>query len=295
MDAKERLLREGIAADPLLAAANIDAHHIDYSFDSTGHDVDRTLALLRSFALWHQENLGDPAARVSIVHVHAYFLTKLFFSLPNLLSRDGRILVFRRMSADRIGGVPKQFAAYISMYGFYGVCQQWRGGSMCLFDVANFKVVNLRLNLYRTTNLVGVTLPAAVHTPLVFYNASPFFQACFHVIKQQASETNQFIFKKGPEIFELVDPSMLPSEYGGLITEEQLDNQIEAFIKSRYAEEGLKYVPIDIRAVDWKTYRVPGKVAFSRTESAVPASVIDYQAVESELMSLGYLNKKPEE
>ncbi|KAJ3379880.1 hypothetical protein HDU84_006337 [Entophlyctis sp. JEL0112] len=281
-------VKAAIAADAFLTSAKLEDNLIRLTLTTYGDDVRRSLKVLTNFAHWHAENLNDPAARVSILHVHAFFLTKMYYGLPHLVARDGRFLAFRSLNADRIGGIPKQFSAFMAMFLFYraqlpAMDLRW----VDLSNVENFKVMNLRLTLYKELNDVAASVPVVPTSALIFHNCNPYFVASLRAVQRQFPEFPQILFTKGQELFQYVDPSMLPQEFGGTITPEQMDADIEDQIKRMYALEGLRYSPIDVKAINWRTYRVPGPVYESRPYSSISSQPIDFDAIDAHLRAMG--------
>ncbi|KAJ3337193.1 hypothetical protein HDU83_008905 [Entophlyctis luteolus] len=82
---------------------------------------------------------------------------------------------------------------------------------------------------------------------------------------------NTVRFTNGPEIFDYVDPAILPIDYGGTMTNEKSRLKID-FIR---------------RHVNWKTYRDPQKRLVIRPESAISVKTVDSDIIDAELEALG--------
>ncbi|KAJ3196716.1 hypothetical protein HDU82_001682, partial [Entophlyctis luteolus] len=244
--------------------------------------------VFQNFAHWHNEYLNDPAAGVSIVHVHAYYLTDPSYGLPHWVARDGSALILNTAHKGRIGGIPKQFGAFMTMFHLYRILLPARQPKWTLVNyVDRFRFVNLRLSLVKSANDTAASKPNVKESTIIFHNASPFFKTSYKAIKRHMPDFNTVRFTNGSEIFDYVDPAMVPIEYGGTMTDEQIKNDVEDFIRRQYEVEGLRYTPIDIKSVNWKTYRVPGMDFVIRPESAISVKTVDYDAIDAELEALG--------
>ncbi|KAJ3389237.1 hypothetical protein HDU84_008975 [Entophlyctis sp. JEL0112] len=289
-------LCDKIRSDPFLVSAKLEDDLIDYTLHALDNDVAQSLKVLTNFANWHKENLGHPSARVSIVHVHAYYLAKLYVAIPTLVSRAGGYVGFRKLNAERMGGVPKQFAVFMVMFVFYRIllpAMQFK--VMDILIVEKFRFINMRLTMYKALNDVVACIPVKKGNPFIFHNAEPVFVKSFTAVRKFVPDFDNNVFTKGDELFNYIDPAMTPVELGGTVTEEQLDADIEDFIIRQYAVEGLRYSPIDIKNINWKTYRPPGMDFVVRPESAISAKSIDYDAVDAELELQGFKERNGEE
>ncbi|KAJ3208819.1 hypothetical protein HDU83_007880 [Entophlyctis luteolus] len=281
-----------IRSNPFLVSAKLEDSLVEYTMQILEDNVDSAFKILTNFAHWHNENLGHPAARVSIVHVHAYYLTKMYFALPSLRARNGGIVALRRANLDRFGGVPKQFAALMVMFMFYRISYPERiQDAMDISNTQNFRFINLRMTMYKAINDAAASVPSKKTLPIIFHNSGPFFVKSFNAIKKFIPDFELFVFTKGDELFEYVEPAMLPVDFGGKVTEEQLDADIEEFIRRQYAVEGLEYTPIDVNSINWKTYRPSGVDFTVRPESAISVKSIDYDTIDAQLEALGFTDK----
>ncbi|KAJ3378679.1 hypothetical protein HDU84_007391 [Entophlyctis sp. JEL0112] len=289
--ARERL-QSIIAGDAFLVSAKLEDNLIDHTLHCCDNHVAESVKVLTNFAHWHIENLGHPAARVSITHVHAYYLMKLFFSLPQMVSGKGDHFIVHRFSSDR-GVVPKQFAAFMLMFIFYRIRLPGRfHRGMTLVQAQNFQLVNMRLSTLKALNDAGA---AKRPTPVVIFNAGIFFMKSFKAMKRFLPDYDLFRFVHGEEIFEYAESSVLPTDFGGTVTEQQLDADIEDFIIQQYALEGLRYSPISLSDINWKTYRPPGMDFMVRPESAISARSIDFDAIGAALAKFGYAPENADE
>ncbi|KAJ3393465.1 hypothetical protein HDU84_001956 [Entophlyctis sp. JEL0112] len=152
----------------------------------------------------------------------------------------------------------------------------------------NLRFVNLRLTLYKAVNDVGACIPHKKSDPVLYHNSGSFYVKSFTAIKKFVPDFQSSVFTNSEDILKYVDPSMLPMDFGGTVTEEQLEADIEDFIKRQYAIEGLTYSPIDIKNINWKTYRPSGMDFSVRPESAISVKSIDYDAIDAELEAQGY-------
>ncbi|KAJ3192002.1 hypothetical protein HDU82_003345, partial [Entophlyctis luteolus] len=214
------LLLAGIAAEPLLVEARIDHALIDYALVSFNDDVPRCTAMFRNYARFHKDYLGHPARRVCIAHVHALYLTKLLFNLPHLTALDGSRLVIYDMAKDRIGGVPKQVPVLMAMYMFH--VPYINGSAVTVINCKDIRVSNLRMTMMHAMHSSGLSTPRPSKNLIILHNASRYFSDSFKFIKKNLPSYNYTEFTQGDEIFAYVHPSMLPVDFGGNITGEQL-------------------------------------------------------------------------
>ncbi|KAI9347321.1 hypothetical protein BDR26DRAFT_892692 [Obelidium mucronatum] len=256
------VLQEIISEDAFLRDASFEPHIVSKSLAFHQNDVAKTLKALAHCANWHKETLGHQSKRVSIVHVHAFLLTDVSSILPCVKGPDGRpIIIIRCGKDDRT--IPKQhFGIFTMWYYLWMLRSNPDGNHNLLADFEGFKFKNFRPSEYKSIN-------EAV--------------AC-----QPAPPTNSTFYAKSNEMRTLMDVSQIPVDFGGLRSMEDTRADMEEFIREEYAREGLRYEPIDIATINWKTYKVPDVDLTVRPESAMSvASNVDFDQLDAQLEKLG--------
>ncbi|KAJ3200725.1 hypothetical protein HDU82_008663 [Entophlyctis luteolus] len=102
----------------------------------------------------------------------------------------------------------------------------------------------------------------------------PFFKTSYKAIKRHMPDFNTVRFTNGREIFDYVDPAILPIEYGRTMTDEKIKTEVADFIR-RQDERKLENVPS------------PRKRLVIRPESAISVKTVDSDTIDAELEALG--------
>ncbi|KAI9347316.1 hypothetical protein BDR26DRAFT_892687 [Obelidium mucronatum] len=284
-------LQECIENDVFLHDANLEPHIVAKSLAFHQNDVSQTLKALTNHAKWYKEVLGHQSKRVSIVHVHAFLLTGVFTILPYTKGPDGRpILLFRGAKDTR--AIPKQHHAIFTMWHHLWMLRDNADGNHHLFvDFQGYKFKHFRPSEYKLIN-EAVACEPAPPTNSTFYalnankTAVRLWDAIRRIIKDIPYTTSHFI--KSKELGTLMDVSKMPVDFGGLRSMQDTLADIKDFIRDEYVREGLRYEPIDVKSINWKTYKVPDVDLTVRPESAMSvASNVDFDQIDAQLEKLG--------
>ncbi|KAI9334247.1 hypothetical protein BDR26DRAFT_936998 [Obelidium mucronatum] len=216
------------------------------------NDVDATVKALTNCAKWHKEVFGHQSKRVSIVHVHAFLLVESSAIVPNAKDPEGRpIYLFRGTKDTR--AIPKQhFANYLMWFHFW------------LMQLKHFRPSQYKLT---DESVACRPIPSSAGTAYIL-NASKFTTKLWNTYIRMTKEFR------------------IPVDFGGLRSLEDARADLEEFIQEEYAREGLRYEPIDIATIDWKTYKVPDLDLTLRPESAMSiASNVDFDQIDAQLDS----------
>ncbi|KAI9347315.1 hypothetical protein BDR26DRAFT_916210 [Obelidium mucronatum] len=288
------VLQESISRDVLLRDANLEPHVVAKSLAFHQNDVSKTLKALTHYANWHKEILGHQSKRVSIAHIHAFLLTEIFTFLPHVKGPDGRpIIIFRGAKDTRT--IPKQHYAIFNMWYQLWVLRSNPDGNHHLFlDFDGYKFKHFRPSEYKMINETVACQPAPPTSSILYMcNASKSAIKLWDVIRRILKDipytTSHFI--KREELANFMDASVvsqLPVDFGGLRSAEDTRADMEDFIREEYAREGLRYEPIDIKSINWKTYKVADVDLSVRPESAMSvASNVDFDQLDAQLEKLG--------
>ncbi|KAI9330639.1 hypothetical protein BDR26DRAFT_938790 [Obelidium mucronatum] len=291
-------LQESIKQDAFLRDANFEPYIVTKSLAYHKNDVDATVKALTNCAKWHKEVFGHQSKRVSIVHVHAFLLMESSAIVPNAKDPEGRpIYLFRGTKDTR--AIPKQhFANYLMWFHFWLMQSGHENGDFCtLINLEGFKLKHFRPSQYKLTDesVACRPIPSSAGTAYIL-NASKFTTKLWNTyIRMTKSSGFSTHFIKPSELSNYMDVSQIPVDFGGLRSLEDARADLEEFIQEEYAREGLRYEPIDIATIDWKTYKVPDLDLSLRPESAMSiASNVDFDQIDAQLEKMG-LNDDSEE
>ncbi|KAI9344060.1 hypothetical protein BDR26DRAFT_1006182 [Obelidium mucronatum] len=292
-------LQERIQKDSFLRDANFDPHTIANSLVYHKNDVAKTIKTLTNCAKWHQEILGHQSKRISIVHIHAFLLTEIVTFLPNAKGPDGTPILLLRTSKEQ-REIPKQHYANFNMWTHFRISRNDDGNHVhnLFVDLQGFNIKQFRPSQYkRTEEAVACNPYRSNDATLYVFNASKvttrLWNTLLRIVKSASYPKVHFL--KPEELSSFMDVSLIPSDFGGHRSLEDTRADMEAFIRSEYEREGLRYEPIDVTAIDWKTYKVPDVDLTVRPESAMSvASNIDFDEIDAQVEKLG-LNNDPEE
>ncbi|KAI9344059.1 hypothetical protein BDR26DRAFT_894111 [Obelidium mucronatum] len=291
-------LQERIETDSFLCDANLESFIVSKSLAWHKNDVMQTIKALTNFAKWHLEVLGHQSKRLSIVHVHAFLLAEIDTILPLARGPDGRPIILVR-AFKSLREMPTQHMANFSMWGHYWLLRSFPDSDHNLFvELQGFKLKLFRPSEYKRVEEANAcsTCPPRDST-LYIFNASKvttrLWTTLLRIVKSVAYPRVHFL--KPEELSNFMDVSQIPTDFGGIRSMEDTRADMEQFIQSEYEREGLRYEPIDIATIDWKTYKIPDVDLTIRPESAMSvASNIDFDEIDTQIEKLG-LNVDTEE
>ncbi|KAJ3023338.1 UNVERIFIED_CONTAM: hypothetical protein HDU68_008657 [Siphonaria sp. JEL0065] len=290
-------LQEAVNQDPFLVSAKLEPHLLVQSLKFHDNNVEATIKALTNYAIWYKENLGHQSKRVSIVHIHAFLLEGVYTILPNVTDNKGNAIVAFRAYKDT-RNIPKQYYATLSRW-----IHDWKTRSSgpdhthydhsLFLDFDSYRFKTFRPSHYKLINeaiISGALQPK--DSALYVFNASKtaikVFNATNRVIYKDVTH-NGIHFIKREELKQHMNVDMIPVDFGGNRSLEDAQADLEDFIRSEYIREGLRYEQIDIKNVDWKTYKVPDvDMSAIRPESAMTiASNIDFDEIDARIEALG--------
>ncbi|KAJ3006406.1 UNVERIFIED_CONTAM: hypothetical protein HDU68_004074 [Siphonaria sp. JEL0065] len=284
-------LHEAINNDPLLKSANLEPHLIDKSLASHNNNVSMTTQALTNYAKWHKVTLGDASKRISIAHIHAFLLSGIYQPVPNTLDKHGNPVIIFRANKDRAGKIPKLHVANTIMFLNYKFLRENpTTRQTVLLDLNGYKLSTFRPSNYKAmleANLSNGTpwIPNFVH--LNSSSGILKFYAAVKRISKDAPYEVHFIDPK--EVGEFVDPRSLPQDFGGLLSAQDAAAGMEEFIKQEYAREGLRYQPIDVDSINWKTYKVLDlDIAVCSERMSVDSNIsdVDFDKIDAQLQRI---------
>ncbi|KAI9343957.1 hypothetical protein BDR26DRAFT_857863 [Obelidium mucronatum] len=291
-------LQESIDRDEFLRDANFESHIVMKSLAYHKHNVDATLKTLTNCAKWHKEVLGHQSKRVSIVHIHAFLLTESFTFLPTATDRNGRpIILFRGSKETR--SIPSQHLAnFVMWFHFWAMRSNDNNKYNFLLSLEGFKLKQFRPSQLKRLDEANTcqTIQSADATVYVF-NANRFVIKIWNTVLRVAKSAvfSKTHFIKPAELSTFMDVSNIPVDFGGLRSLEDTRADMEDFIREEYAREGLRYESIDIKTLNWKTYKVPDMDLTLRPDSVMSiASNVDFDQIDAQLEKMG-LNDDSEE
>ncbi|KAI9343973.1 hypothetical protein BDR26DRAFT_857914, partial [Obelidium mucronatum] len=165
-------------------------------------------------------------------------------------------------------------------------------GDFCmLIDMEGVKLKHFRPSLYKRLDEAKACQPTHSTDSIAYiFNASKvtikFWNAFLRIAKNAGFAKTHFI--KSTELSSLMDVSLIPVDFGGLRLREYARADMEEFIREEYAREGLRYEPIDISTINWKTYKVPDVDLTLRPETAMSiASNMDFDEIDAQFEKMG--------
>ncbi|KAI9347320.1 hypothetical protein BDR26DRAFT_855033 [Obelidium mucronatum] len=158
-------------------------------------------------------------------------------------------------------------------------------------DFEGYKFKHFRPSEYKVLNESTACQPTPPAASTLFAcNASKvavkLWDAIRRILKDVPYPTSRFI--KREEMSNFMDVAQIPVDFGGLRSMVDTRSDMEEFIREEYAREGLRYEPIDIKSINWKTYKIPDIDLTVRPESAMSiSSNIDFDQIDAQLEKLG--------
>ncbi|KAJ3030772.1 UNVERIFIED_CONTAM: hypothetical protein HDU68_007849 [Siphonaria sp. JEL0065] len=289
-------LHEAIRNDSFLNSASLEPLIVIKTLEAFEGKVPKALTALKNYAIWHKETLGHQSKRISIVHIHAFLLAGVFCFLPNVTGHDGRPITLYRAYKDRAGSIPKQHYANFCMWMSSYYLQEFGSINDSFFlNLDGFKFSCFRPSNYKVMADAQNGFPIKLtNATLVAFHASKTTKRVWDAIYKQLKDieyTVHFIDKD--QVSKFVDPAKVPVDFGGLVSLADSDANMEEFIRDQYAREGIRYEPIDVSEINWKTYKIPDVDLSVRPESAMSVSSnIDFDKIDAQVEAMGLGNEE---
>ncbi|KAJ3025218.1 UNVERIFIED_CONTAM: hypothetical protein HDU68_007356 [Siphonaria sp. JEL0065] len=286
------LLQQAVNQDPFLRCANFEPYQLSKSLAYHENNVQATLKALKNYATWHKETLGHQRKRVSIVHVHAFLLANVstFLPLNKAVDQLGNPIEIFRFNKD-FGIIPKHHYANLIMFTKdYHLRHRSNSEHSLFIEFEGTKFKNFRPSKYRLIGEASAcALTPAKESTLYAFNTSKTALKLWGAVVKLAKHIpyKDIHFIKREELVQyMID--QIPTDFGGNRSMEEVQADMEEFIRSEYTREGLRYEPIDVKSIDWKTYKVPDVDFSIRPESAMSvASNIDFDEIDARIEALG--------